>query len=81
MKRILLFTTSYCMPCKAVKRLLEAHNLLGYTDIIDCMERPNEAIKRRIKHVPVIILKDGEEETRMQEIDAAEIEKWLHEES
>lgn len=63
-RKVLMFTTTYCGPCKAKKRELEEAGLLDRVEVIDCMQQPLTAEWHGIKHVPTVLLMEGKEEKK-----------------
>ena len=56
MKKILRFTASWCQPCKALAKNLEAANLGIPIEVIDIDVFDDVAIEHSIRSVPTLIL-------------------------
>ena len=61
MKQLLIFSASWCGPCKMLKQTLATNNIaVDKLSIIDVDEAPNLAAEFAVRGVPtLVLLKDG----------------------
>lgn len=55
----MLFTTSTCPNCKAVKKMLESKGVYNNVAVINAEEQPELAKKYNIQSVPVLVINDN----------------------
>lgn len=79
MKKILRFTASWCQPCKAMAKNLEAANLDIPIEVIDIDVHDDVAIEHSIRSVPTLILKDGSIDKRLIGLHSVDkIKEWAN---
>jgi thiol-disulfide isomerase/thioredoxin len=80
MKKIYRFTASWCHPCKALAKNLEAANLDIPIEVIDIDVHDELAIEHDIRSVPTLILKqEGVEEKRLVGLHSTHhIKEWAN---
>lgn len=66
MKQLIIFTASWCAPCKALKQTLTQTNVpVDKITQIDIDEFPNTALEYKVRSVPTLVLYlDGKEVNR-----------------
>lgn len=80
MRSITIFSTTYCGPCKALKRRIYDAGITAGIEYIDCMEQPTTAERYHIKHVPTAVMfEDGREKQKLSgsSITIEKIKEWL----
>lgn len=76
--KIYRFTASWCQPCKALAKNLEAANLSNPIEIIDIDENSDMAIQYNIRSVPTLML-EGNTENRLVGVHTPEkIREWAN---
>ena len=79
MKKIYRFTASWCQPCKALAKNLEAANLDIPIEVVDIDVFEDMAIEYGIRSVPTLILKGGETDKRLVGVHTPEqIKEWAN---
>jgi thioredoxin 1 len=79
MKKILRFTASWCQPCKAMAKNLEAANLDIPIEVIDIDVHDDVAVEYTVRSVPTLVLKDGETEKRLIGLHSVDkIKEWAN---
>jgi thioredoxin 1 len=79
MKLIYRFTASWCQPCKALAKNLEAANLEIPIEVIDIDVFEDVAVEYGIRSVPTLVLKDGGTQKRLIGIHTPEqIREWAN---
>lgn len=77
MKKIYRFTASWCHPCKALAKNLEAANLDIPIEVIDIDVEAEMALEHGIRSVPTLILKNNASEKRLVGVQSTEkIKEW-----
>lgn len=56
MKNLVIYSASYCNPCKQLKKTIEATNLGIPIDIIDIEDDPISTSEYAIRGVPTVLL-------------------------
>ena len=79
MKKIYRFTASWCQPCKALAKNLEAANLDIPIEVVDIDVFEDMAIEYGIRSVPTLILKNEDKDKRLIGVHTAEqIKEWAN---
>jgi thioredoxin 1 len=79
MKKIYRFTASWCQPCKALAKNLEAANLEIPIEVIDIDVFEDVAVEYGIRSVPTLVLKDEGTQKRLIGVHTPEqIREWAN---
>jgi thioredoxin 1 len=79
MKKIYRFTASWCQPCKALAKNLEAANLEIPIEVIDIDVFEDVAVEYGIRSVPTLVLKDEGTQKRLIGVHTPEqIREWVN---
>ena len=77
--KILRFTASWCQPCKALAKNLEAANLDIPIEVVDIDVHDDLAIEYNIRSVPTLVLLDGKEKSRLVGLQTPQkIKEWVN---
>jgi thioredoxin 1 len=79
MKKIYRFTASWCQPCKALAKNLEAANLEIPIEVIDIDVFEDVAVEYGIRSVPTLVLKNEGTQKRLIGVHTPEqIREWVN---
>jgi len=79
MKKIYRFTASWCQPCKALAKNLEAANLEIPIEVIDIDVFEDVAVEYGIRSVPTLVLNDKGTQKRLIGVHTPEqIREWAN---
>lgn len=77
--KILRFTASWCNPCQALAKNLEAANLGIPIEVVDIDVHEDVALEYQIRSVPTLVLINEGKESRLVGLQTAQkIKEWVN---